>query len=63
MAGNLITEVKVDQFGDPGQEILDAFLLPEEEDYQQMMIGSFGLERRGAYQGMYLMEINEFGEH
>ncbi len=63
MSGNLIKEVKVDQFGDPGQEILDALLLPEREDYQQMMIGSFGLERRGAYQGMYLMEINEFGEH
>lgn len=63
MSGNLVREVRVDQFGDPGQEILDALLLPEKEDYQQMMIGSFGLERRGAYQGMYLMELNEFGEY
>lgn len=63
LLGNLVREVKVDQFGEPGQEILDALLLPEEENYQQMMIGSFGLERRRAYQGMYLMQINEFGEH
>ncbi len=63
LSGNLVREVKVDQFGDPGQEILDALLLPEEKDYQQLMAGSYGLEKRRAYQGMYLMQINEFGEH
>ena len=63
LSGNLVREVKVDQFGDPGQEILDALLLPEQKDYQQLMVGSFGLEKRGSYQGMYLMQLNEFGEH
>ena len=61
MAGNLIREVKVDQFGDPGQEILEGLLLAD-QDYQQVMVGAFGLEGRGSYQGAYIMEINEFGE-
>lgn len=61
MAGNVIQEVKVDQFADPGQEILDGLLLST-GNYQQAMIGAFGLERRNSYQGMYIMDINEFGE-
>lgn len=61
MSGNLIREVKVDQFGEPGQEILEGLLLAD-QNYQQVMIGSFGLEGRGSYQGVYIMEINEFGE-
>jgi hypothetical protein len=62
MLGNLIREVKVDQFGDPGQEILEGLLLAD-QNYQQVMIGAFGLDTRNAYQGMYIMEINEFGEY
>lgn len=62
MEGNLIREVKVDQFGEPGQEILEGLLLAD-QNYQQVMIGSFGLEGRSAYQGAYIMEINEFGEY
>jgi len=62
MLGNLIREVKVDQFGDPGQEILEGLLLAD-QNYQQVMIGSFGLDGRNAYQGVYIMEINEFGEY
>jgi hypothetical protein len=62
MLGNLIREVKVDQFGEPGQEILEGLLLAD-QDYQQVMIGSFGLDGRSAYQGAYIMEINEFGEY
>jgi len=61
MAGNVIQEVKVDQFAKPGQEILDGILLST-GNYQEAMIGAFGLERRNAYQGMYIMDINEFGE-
>ena len=60
--GNLLREIEVDQFGYNGQEILEGILLPE-ENYQQAMIGSFGLDRRDAYQGMYIMNINEFGEY
>ncbi len=62
MQGNLVREVKVDKFGDSGQEILEGLLLAD-ENYQQVMIGSFGLGGRGSYQGMYIMEINEFGEY
>lgn len=61
MTGNVIQEVKVDQFADPGQEILDGILLST-GNYQEAMIGAYGLERRNAYQGMYIMDINEFGE-
>ncbi|MEB2783672.1 transcriptional regulator [Algoriphagus persicinus] len=61
MIGNVIQEVKVDHFSDPGQEIMDGILLST-GNYQEAMIGAFGLERRNAYQGMYIMDINEFGE-
>ncbi|MEB2781855.1 transcriptional regulator [Algoriphagus sp. C2-6-M1] len=61
MTGNVIQEVKVDHFSDPGQEIMDGILLST-GNYQEAMIGAFGLERRNAYQGMYIMDINEFGE-
>ena len=61
MAGNVIQEVKVDQFAEPGQEIIDGILLST-GNYQEAMIGAFGLERRNSYQGMYIMDINEFGE-
>lgn len=61
LLGNLYREVKVDQFGEPGQEILDGLLLAD-ENYQQVMIGSYGLNSRSNYQGMFIMEINEFGE-
>lgn len=60
--GNLLREIEVDQFGEDRQEILEGILLPQ-ENYQQAMIGSFGLDRRDAYQGMYIMNINEFGEY
>ncbi|WP_192348892.1 transcriptional regulator [Algoriphagus sp. Y33] len=61
MIGNVIQEVKVDQFGDRNQEIMDGILLST-GNYQEAMIGAFGLERRNTYQGMYIMDINEFGE-
>lgn len=61
MAGNVIQEVKVDQFAKPGQEILDGLLLST-GNYQEAMIGAFGLDRKNSYQGMYIMSINEFGE-
>ncbi len=62
LLGNLIREVKIDRFGEPGQEILEGLLLAD-KNYQQVMIGSFGTAPRSGYQGMYLMEINEFGEY
>lgn len=62
MNGNLVQEVKVDEFGEPGQEILDGILISKDK-YQETLIGSYGLERRDSYQGMYIMDINEFGEY
>lgn len=62
MLGNLVREIKVDQFGEPGQEILEGLLLAD-QNYQQVMIGAFGLEGRSGYQGAFIMEINEFGEY
>ncbi|MEP1085463.1 transcriptional regulator [Algoriphagus sp.] len=62
MAGNLVQEVKIDRFSEPGQEILDGVLIST-GNYQQAMIGAFGLERRNAYQGMYIMDLNEYGEY
>lgn len=62
LLGNLYREVKVDQFGEPGQEILGGLLLAD-QNYQQVMIGSYGLNARGNYQGMFIMDINEFGEY
>jgi len=59
--GNLIREIKVDQFGEADQEIMDGLLLPMSE-YRQAMIGSFGYAKRDTYLGMYIMDINEFGE-
>lgn len=60
--GDLVREIKVENFGDVGQEILDGVLV-EKKDYQNVMIGAFGEDRRDSYQGMYIMEINEFGEY
>ena len=62
MLGNLIREIKVDRFGEDNQEILEGLLLAD-QNYQQVMIGSYGLDGRNTYHGMYIMEINEFGEY
>ncbi|WP_057937523.1 hypothetical protein [Algoriphagus resistens] len=61
MEGNVIQEVKVDRFADRDQEIMDGILIST-GNYQETMIGAYGLERRNSYQGMYIMDINEFGE-
>ncbi|MFC3415613.1 hypothetical protein [Algoriphagus hitonicola] len=62
LEGNLLREIDIDQFGDEGQEIMDAILVSR-PNYRQMMVGAFGLERRNSYQGMYALDINEFGEY
>lgn len=60
--GNLIRDIKVENFGNLNQDILDG-LLVERNDYQNTMIGAFGEDRKDSYEGMYIMEINEFGEY
>lgn len=61
MEGNVIQEVKVDRFADRDQEIMDGILIST-GNYQEAMIGAYGRESRNSYQGMYIMDINEFGE-
>lgn len=62
LEGNLLREIKIEEFGGQGQEIMDALLFSS-GNYRQMMVGAFGLERRNSYQGMYALDINEFGEY
>ncbi len=61
MAGVLIREIKVDEFVNPEQKILDGMLVSSDK-YQEAMIGSFGLVRQKDYLGMYILGINEFSE-
>jgi len=60
--GNKIREVTIDQLNDSNLEIVEGILTPI-NDYQQSVIGSFGQRRREAYQGIYIADINEFGEY
>lgn len=61
LQGTLLRELKVDTFGEPDDEILDGLLLAG-SGYGQTLIGAYGKEVRNAYKGMYLAQINEFGE-
>jgi hypothetical protein len=60
--GNKIREVTIDRLNDSSLEIVEGMLTPI-QDYQQSLIGSFGQRRREAYQGIYIADINEFGEY
>lgn len=61
LSGNLVREVKIDNFGEQGQEILEGILV-EKENYEQAFIGSYGLNGRNSYEGVFWMDINEFGQ-
>ena len=61
LEGNLLRELKLDPLGDPDEEPLDGLLLTG-ENYGQTLIGAYGKEVRNYYKGMYLTQINEFGE-
>ena len=61
LQGTLLRELKVAPLGDPDDEILDGLLLAG-AGYGQTLIGAFGKEVRNSYKGMYLAQINEFGE-
>ncbi|MFD2202073.1 transcriptional regulator [Shivajiella indica] len=60
--GTKIREVTIDGLNDNNLEIVEGLLTPIQE-YQQSLIGSFGQRRREAYQGIYIADINEFGEY
>jgi hypothetical protein len=61
LQGILLRELKVAPLGDPDDEILDGLLLAG-SGYEQTLIGAYGKEVRNSYKGMYLAQINEFGE-
>jgi hypothetical protein len=61
LQGTLLRELKVAPLGDPDEEILDGLLLAG-AGYGQTLIGAYGKEVRNSYKGMYLAQINEFGE-
>jgi hypothetical protein len=61
LQGNLLRELKLEEVGDSGEEMLDGLLLGG-DGYAQTLIGAYGKELRNDYAGMYLSQINEFGE-
>ncbi len=61
LQGTLLRELKLEPLGGPDEEPLDGLLLAG-EGYGQTLIGAFGKEVRNSYKGMYLAQINEFGE-
>jgi hypothetical protein len=60
--GNKIREVVIEKLKDPNIELVEGILTPI-QNYQQSIIGTFGDRRRESYQGIYLTDINEFGEY
>jgi hypothetical protein len=61
LQGTLLRELKLDPLGDPDEEPLDGLLLTG-ANYGQTLIGAYGKEVRNYYKGMYVTQINEFGE-
>jgi len=60
--GSKVREVNIERLQDNNQEIIEGMLTPI-DNYQQSLIGTYGLRKREAYQGLYIAEINEFGEY
>lgn len=62
LGGNLVREVKIDNFGGPDQEILEGILL-NQQNYEQAFVGAYGQEGRNSYEGVFWMDVNEFGQY
>jgi len=60
--GNKIREVVIEKLKDQDLELVEGILTPI-QNYQQSIIGTFGNRKRESYQGIYLADINEFGEY
>ncbi|WP_076502990.1 transcriptional regulator [Belliella pelovolcani] len=61
LEGNKLREITLKGLDDPKMEIIEGILTPFQE-YQQALIGTYGKKKQEAYQGIYMSEINEFGE-
>jgi hypothetical protein len=59
--GNKLRQIHLDQL-DENIELIESINFPN-QDLQNIMVGTFGLRKREAYLGNYLVSINEFGEH
>ena len=62
LEGHKLREVTIDQLEDPNAEIIDG-LLTHAYGYNQALIGSYSLKRKTVNQGLYFVQINEFGEY
>ncbi|MCL6257963.1 transcriptional regulator [Aquiflexum sp. TKW24L] len=60
--GNKIREVVIEKLEDPNLELVEGILTPI-QNYQQSILGTFGNRKRESYQGIYLADVNEFGEY
>ncbi|WP_291787320.1 transcriptional regulator [Cecembia sp.] len=60
--GTKIREVSIERLQDINHEIVEGMLTPI-YNYQQSLIGTYGQRKREAYQGIYIADINEFGEY
>lgn len=60
--GNKIREVVIGKLEDPDLELVEGILTPI-QNYQQAILGTYGNRKRESYQGIYLADINEFGEY
>lgn len=60
--GNMLREVKVAPEDRPELEITDGVISPA-DNYNQVLIGPYGLRKRDPDRGIYFTRINEFGEY
>lgn len=60
--GNKMREVIMEDNQTNENELVEG-VLTDIQDYQQSLIGTFGLRRREAYRGVYIADINQFGEY
>ncbi len=61
LEGNRLREININSLEDPKMEIVEGVLTPLQK-YQQALIGTYGKKKQEAYQGIYMSQINEFGE-
>ncbi|TVP50684.1 MAG: transcriptional regulator [Mongoliibacter sp.] len=60
--GNKIREVNISNPNPRENEFTEGLLTPYFE-YQQSILGTYGKKRREAYLGLYITDINQFGEY
>lgn len=59
--GNKIREINIEN-PNPRENEFTEGIITSYFEYQQSIVGSYGRKRRDAYLGLYIADINEFGE-